>query len=438
MGVSGGGGSSASKRGRPYGVMLILAVTAAVFAVMLLHKMRERRIFNILISEKEHNLLTLQLLLQKERESAKEMKKKIEELKSKARFLKTQKIELNDKLMEMEAIASSLREERRNMESALDERLNEIKVLREKERDSSKDAYQITSLQELLRLKEAEIKEMKDQLQTSSNVLLASTGDSSKPPRNLTGNETGRNGDNAYAGERQTKGTLNSNNEAVTTEAQVSSKIAFKSLEHKEIPTEASLQRQKNNQDVDEGPRERGESGNKKAENSQVQGEISNPQNGSDIKEEAASRFSDGILINKNEGSNHSTPQGIASKALGVSSNGGMKFEEPERSQKVLSSRLKEKNSRRSTLGGKKRKNSRDEVENSEDGARDTLRVKPTTDRKLKKGKLWKAIDAGRRYKERTNAYIENSNPNRSENWDFAYKGDQTLMDAAADYDDDN
>ncbi|KAF9590256.1 hypothetical protein IFM89_032034 [Coptis chinensis] len=137
---SGGGGS---KRGRPYGMMLLLAFGAAVLGVMVLHKLRERHIFTLLIKDKDHDLLALQLLLQvspfslslnthihqrahtrlntlniklnskdkahrlilvksssvmtKERESAKEMKRKVEELKAKTYSLRTQKMELINK-----------------------------------------------------------------------------------------------------------------------------------------------------------------------------------------------------------------------------------------------------------------------------------------------------------------------------------------------------
>jgi hypothetical protein len=57
---NGGGGS----RGRPYALMLLIAFGAALVGVMVLHKLRERRIFSLLLKEKDHQLLSLQLLLQ--------------------------------------------------------------------------------------------------------------------------------------------------------------------------------------------------------------------------------------------------------------------------------------------------------------------------------------------------------------------------------------
>lgn len=59
-GNNGGGGN----RGRPYALMLLIAFGAALVGVMVLHKLRERRIFSLLLKEKDHQLLSLQLLLQ--------------------------------------------------------------------------------------------------------------------------------------------------------------------------------------------------------------------------------------------------------------------------------------------------------------------------------------------------------------------------------------
>ena len=51
-------------RGRSYGLMVLLAFGAALFGVMLLHKLRERRIFTLLVKEKDHQLFSLHFLLQ--------------------------------------------------------------------------------------------------------------------------------------------------------------------------------------------------------------------------------------------------------------------------------------------------------------------------------------------------------------------------------------
>lgn len=51
-------------RRRPYALLLLLALGAAVLSVVILHKMRERRLFNLLLRERDDQLLSLQLLLQ--------------------------------------------------------------------------------------------------------------------------------------------------------------------------------------------------------------------------------------------------------------------------------------------------------------------------------------------------------------------------------------
>jgi hypothetical protein len=57
-------GNGNGNRGRPYGLMLLLAFGAALLGVMVLHKFRERRIFNLLVKEKDRELMSLQLILQ--------------------------------------------------------------------------------------------------------------------------------------------------------------------------------------------------------------------------------------------------------------------------------------------------------------------------------------------------------------------------------------
>ncbi|KAL9664377.1 hypothetical protein QQ045_019777 [Rhodiola kirilowii] len=64
-----------------YGKMLILAFGLAVIVVMVVHKLRERRILNLIVDEKDQQLNSLQLLLQREVEFNKEMSRKIEDLK---------------------------------------------------------------------------------------------------------------------------------------------------------------------------------------------------------------------------------------------------------------------------------------------------------------------------------------------------------------------
>lgn len=52
-------------RGRTtYAVLLLLAFGVAIFGVIILHKLRERRIFNLLVKDKQIELIHVKLLLQ--------------------------------------------------------------------------------------------------------------------------------------------------------------------------------------------------------------------------------------------------------------------------------------------------------------------------------------------------------------------------------------
>ncbi|RZC65478.1 hypothetical protein C5167_009165 [Papaver somniferum] len=182
--------SNSSSRGlRPYALMLLLAFGAAVFGVMVLHKFRERRIFSLLIKDKDRDIITLQLLLQKERDYSKEMKKKVEELKGKAHSLRTQKMDLNNKIMGWQSTAASLKEEARIMEVELEEKKNELRLLKEKEMNSSQDISQVSALTALLKQKDIELQEMKDRLEKPVNVWSVSADDPSNPQVSLTATE---------------------------------------------------------------------------------------------------------------------------------------------------------------------------------------------------------------------------------------------------------
>lgn len=60
----GNNGGGHREKGRPYGVMLLLAFAAALLGVMALHKLRERRIHNLVLRDKDRELFSLHLLLQ--------------------------------------------------------------------------------------------------------------------------------------------------------------------------------------------------------------------------------------------------------------------------------------------------------------------------------------------------------------------------------------
>lgn len=62
--ISQKGNGNGQQRPRPCGLVLLLAFGVAMLAIMALHKLRERRIFNLLLQENSHHLISLQLLLQ--------------------------------------------------------------------------------------------------------------------------------------------------------------------------------------------------------------------------------------------------------------------------------------------------------------------------------------------------------------------------------------
>ncbi|KAE8700492.1 hypothetical protein F3Y22_tig00110556pilonHSYRG00114 [Hibiscus syriacus] len=119
-------------KGRPYGFMLLLAFGTALFGVLVLHKLRERHIFNLVIEDMNRQLLSLQLLLQKEREYNKEMNRKAEETNAKIYYLRNQKMELDGRLMETLSRIDSLKDEQKAMESTLESGFftNKLKMLR--------------------------------------------------------------------------------------------------------------------------------------------------------------------------------------------------------------------------------------------------------------------------------------------------------------------
>ncbi|KAL2466357.1 Uncharacterized protein Adt_42208 [Abeliophyllum distichum] len=189
-GMKGHGGGSYNSRNRSYMLMLLLAFGAAIFGVMLLHKLRERRIFNILANQKDQQIFSLHLLLQKEREQAQEAKMKIEDMKVKIYNLRTQKTKLNGKLSEMHSTISSLKDEQRALELAFQEMQNEAKLLKHKSIEVNDRNPQVIALSEILQQKEAEIEDLKRHLKLPVKVWSVSTDDASNSSVNLTTTRT--------------------------------------------------------------------------------------------------------------------------------------------------------------------------------------------------------------------------------------------------------
>lgn len=101
----------------------------------------------------------------------KEVKSKNEEMKAKIYSLRTKKMELDRRLLEMQSTIDSLKDEQRTMEIAIEEKQNEIKMLRAQDQISNeKENNQVAALVESLKQKEAEIEDLKRCLQNPENA----------------------------------------------------------------------------------------------------------------------------------------------------------------------------------------------------------------------------------------------------------------------------
>lgn len=104
-------------------------------------------------------------VLQKERDFAKEAKRKLEELKSELYTLRNQKSELSGKILEMQSTISSLKEEHKTIESSLEEKQNEIDLMKEREKRVNEQNSRGSFLSKVLSLKEAELEDLKRNLE---------------------------------------------------------------------------------------------------------------------------------------------------------------------------------------------------------------------------------------------------------------------------------
>ncbi|MFQ6665581.1 hypothetical protein Gotur_032274 [Gossypium turneri] len=204
--ISQKGNGNGQQRPRPCGLVLLLAFGVAMLAIMALHKLRERRISNLL-QENSHHLISLQLLLQKQTEYTKQLKGKAEETKAKMNSLRKQKMELDHRLLEMLSTIDSLKDEQKTMESELVDKQNQIKLLRH----SGNQNPQLPALIATLKQKEDEIQDLKHRLNSSS----LTTHHPANPPINITimepktaltrAREDGGGADNSTKGQDKTK-----------------------------------------------------------------------------------------------------------------------------------------------------------------------------------------------------------------------------------------
>ncbi|KAM0836087.1 hypothetical protein ACQ4PT_062546 [Festuca glaucescens] len=153
---------SSTKR-LPYLLLLLMAIGAATLSVGVLHKMRERRVFSILLQEREQQLMSLQALLENEKEISKEMRRKVDELEAKTSILSIERTELKNKVMNSETTTTYLTNTQKELEAALVEKENHINQMKEIVATSGPD--QMVAIKELLQRKEDELEEIKTKFQ---------------------------------------------------------------------------------------------------------------------------------------------------------------------------------------------------------------------------------------------------------------------------------
>ncbi|TYK02167.1 Micronuclear linker histone polyprotein-like protein [Cucumis melo var. makuwa] len=180
---------ASSSRGRSYALMLLIAFGAALLGVMLLHKFRERRICNLLLKRTDQDLRSFQLLFQKETDRSKELAKSLEDMTAALYLLRSQKMELDRRLLELQSTIDSLRDEQKITSVALQEKQREIKALREKEIDSGNDNPQVVALTQSLKQKEDELEELRRRHKSPGAI---AANDSSDPRGDSTMSEEKR------------------------------------------------------------------------------------------------------------------------------------------------------------------------------------------------------------------------------------------------------
>ncbi|KAI6672903.1 hypothetical protein NL676_000809 [Syzygium grande] len=315
--------------------MLLLAFGAALLGVMALHKLRERRISNLLLKDKDRELFSLHLLLQRERDRRKEMKRKFEGMKEKMYVFRTQKMELDSAVLETQSTVGSLKDEMRAMESAVQEKDNELKMLHEKIMEASRKDPEEVPLREILKLKEAEIEDLKQRLEKQVNVGSASSDDLSSLPRNssMQGGEVqkdeasnvGVEGKGEPARESNRTSLIESKNEVLDGE------VASRSDEGSEDKLGSADKMEVTEMEKLQG---KGDSSGEHQEQGQVASEGNGIEDGRvniyGLQEERKSDTGDGVSRNRNENGNAETINVKESLEENGGGKGGLKLETSE------------------------------------------------------------------------------------------------------------
>ncbi|CAA0816197.1 Unknown protein [Striga hermonthica] len=134
----------------PMSIIALVCGCGLLLGVVGLQRLKERRLLDRLIKEKDGQILSLHLLLQKEKDHSQEIKRKTEEMRTKMYNLRARNTNLNARISSMQSAISSLKDEQRAIELHLHETQNEAK----------------SALIETSRRKESEIEELKNHLRS--------------------------------------------------------------------------------------------------------------------------------------------------------------------------------------------------------------------------------------------------------------------------------
>ncbi|OEL37656.1 hypothetical protein BAE44_0001328 [Dichanthelium oligosanthes] len=156
-----------ASRKLPYAFLLLLALAAGVLSIVVLQKVREQRIFAGRLQERDRQLVSLRILLQKENAFNREMKRKLEEMKATTSSLRAQKIDQKTKLKGLEATIANLKKTQKELEAALTEKDNHINLMEEAATNLKKARKE---LEATLTEKDRHIRQMGEKATTATNT----------------------------------------------------------------------------------------------------------------------------------------------------------------------------------------------------------------------------------------------------------------------------
>jgi len=176
-----------------------VALAAGVLSIVVLQKVREQRVFAGRLQERDRQLVSVRILLQKEKAINKEMKRKLEEMKATTSSLRTQKIDQKTKLKGLETTVANLKKTQKDLEAALAEKDNRINQMEEAATNLKKARKQ---LEATLTEKDRHIKHMEEKTKIATNTqkeLEAALSEKNSRIRQMEEKATGSNADQMAA-----------------------------------------------------------------------------------------------------------------------------------------------------------------------------------------------------------------------------------------------